>query len=233
MNEMNSASPPESYPSSGIGQSPGNGLPDGDQGVTAPSGGISRPTNPGLPSSNDGWGKANAVRQSTLDDPNLGGGGPRGYTIPDAHAVETQKLFDKWGREATLRDLQQNGGPDAVASFLTRESEEKGRQDEVNAEWQRRLADVKLHGYYDRMSAAMEGQYDTAAAAISGRYDIAAERLRGIKSISRERLKGRNLLNRQALKNRGDLTRAQQEWFGGPDDREADDNDDPWNVTSR
>lgn len=150
--------------------------------------------------------KANAIRQSMLDDPNLGGGGPRGYTIPDAHAAETQQLFDKWANEALVKDMMNTkGGVAAAGNVYATQANNMNKLQGLDMQGRNQLAVTGAQGANQLAGIGMEGQNRLAVTEAQGANQLAGIGAQGANQIEAEGVRGKNSLATQELANKGAL----------------------------
>lgn len=144
--------------------------------------------------------RANAVRQSMLDDPNLGGGGPRVGYIPNSQALETQKLFDKWANEALIKEaMGQRGGVGAVASIQNAYTAGNNQIAALQQQGQNQLAGLDVSGRTQRDVAQLQGSNHLAGIDAQGRNALAVAEQTG---VDRQRT--------QELENKGRLEHGKQ-----------------------
>lgn len=154
-----------------------------------------------LKGANEGLARANAIRQSILDDPNLGGGGARVSMLPNAQTAETQKLFDKWANEALVRDMMgRRGGENAAASLSNRYGDNLTRESIAQMQQQGHLAGLDL-----------QGRNQLAVTGLQGENQLNVTDLQGQNQLAVAGVQGENQLGVASINNAGGLKRQESE----------------------
>lgn len=157
-----------------------------------------------LKASNEGLARANAIRQSVLDDPNLGGGGPRGFVIPDTGAADTQQLFSKWANEALINRWASNPktagyAAQAFGALQNAQAHLGG----IDRQGQNQLAVANVQGQNQLATAGLQGQNQLAVANAQGQNQLAAEQERGRSNVATQEAANAGHLQAQEAHNRG------------------------------
>lgn len=157
-----------------------------------------------LNASNAGLARANAIRQSMLDDPNLGGGGPRVMTIPNSQLADTQNLFNKWANEALVRDMMNRpNGIQSAAAVFNNNADQMGRMAQIGLQGQNQLANTALVNQAHLAGLDLQGQNQLANTSLVNQGSLAVQGLRNENDASRALTDQQTRLGVQRLDNEG------------------------------